>query len=63
MNNKSYQTFIGIDVAKSKLDLFDSSTGQTWTVKNSVDEIQPLIESWSSSGGKLLVVMEATGGY
>lgn len=63
MNQLSYQKFIGVDVAKAKLDLFDSSTNQSSTIANQAQAIQRQIQSWKASGETVLVVMEATGSY
>ena len=60
MNNTSYQTVVGVDVAKSKLDLFDLTNNHSFTCKSAAEAIGQLIDSWKASDGKLLVVMEAT---
>jgi len=33
-NTNKYQTFVGIDVAKNKLDLADSTSTKHWTTTN-----------------------------
>ena len=63
MNNPDDQIFIGVDVAKSKLDVFNSATNQSITIQNNASEIKQLIDSWSDFKGRILVVLEATGGY
>lgn len=63
MFNKLYQNVIGVDVAKAKLDLFDSLTEQAATISNDSKAIAALVKKIRAAEGKTLVVMEATGGY
>ena len=54
-------TFIGIDVSKAVLDVAVSSSGPTWSVPNSAEGMQGLLQrlrDWSPT----LIVLEATGG-
>jgi transposase len=56
--------FIGIDVAKDKLDLARSDTGQVGAFTNDAPGWQKLIESFAAAPSKpTLIVVEATGGY
>ena len=56
-------TVIGIDVAKQKLDIVNSTTNQHLIIANNKEEIAALISQWKKPNKDLLVVMEATGGY
>lgn len=53
--------FIGIDVAKSHLDIFEGGRDQVARTANRPEAIAGLIERWR--GGDILVVFEATGHY
>ncbi|QDU90026.1 Transposase IS116/IS110/IS902 family protein [Pirellulimonas nuda] len=52
---------IGIDVAKAKLDVFDSKTGRHTVVANTPEGVDALVRGVAPA--KTLVVLEATGGY
>jgi transposase len=55
--------FVGVDVAKSQLEVFLPDSGMRLTIENSEDAIvSSLIQKLKSMPG-VLVVMEATGGY
>lgn len=56
------KTFIGIDVSKYKLDIFNSSTGEIKTVENSKAGIRQYIKALEFSE-ELYVVVDLTGGY
>lgn len=58
-----YQTVIGVDVASGKLDIHDSSKGNHQQIDNSCQAIDRLVAKWVKRKTKILVVMEATGGY
>lgn len=53
--------FVGIDVSKSSLDVFDATVGRGERVENSSAAIGALIERWRSKG--VFVLFEATGSY
>ena len=53
--------FVGIDVSKSTLDIFDRTSGQSRCVDNTEDAISTLIASWQ--GQDRFVLFEATGRY
>lgn len=53
--------FIGIDVSKHHLDVFDATLGVNAQIANTHDALAPLIARWR--GQALLVVFEATGHY
>ena len=55
------QFYIGCDISKSHLDLFDASTGQTWRITNTLAEAQSLAASYA--GQPVQVILEATGRY
>jgi transposase len=55
------QTFIGVDVSKDQLDVFDAATGRYWTVANETAALRRFARSAAGSGAR--VVLEATGGY
>lgn len=61
-NQKKYKHFIGIDVAKDKVDAFISDTGEFIQVKNE----KKSLESWIKTlvpQKDLLVIIDLTGGY
>lgn len=62
MQEKTYQDYIGIDVAKNKLDVCIRSTGECFQVDNTSTGHQLLIKRLSPQANSLVVV-EATGGY
>jgi len=53
--------FVGIDVAKAKLDLARSDTGETFTVGNDPDGIGRIVDSLRQTPPKR-IVLESTGG-
>jgi len=53
--------FIGIDVSKSSLDVFDSALGRGERIANASEPIAALIERWRSK--PVFVLFEATGQY
>jgi transposase len=53
--------FVGIDVAKAKLDLARSDAGEIFAVNNDPDGIRRIVESLRSTPPKMIVV-ESTGG-
>ena len=56
------ETFVGIDVAKEKLDVFVLPTDAFWTACNTAAGQKELCEKLSKMAPQLIVV-EATGGY
>lgn len=54
-------SFLGIDIAKRHLDLFDEACGRSWRIANEVAALDPLVSQ--QAGRDLLVVFEATGDY
>jgi transposase len=59
----TYATFIGVDVASRKLDIYDSSRREACIIENQEDSIAPFVKKLARKRRKVLVVMEATGGY
>lgn len=57
-----YNTFIGVDVSKDKLDIFNSATGEAAIVENSKAAISRYIKALEFSK-QTLVVIDLTGGY
>lgn len=53
--------FVGIDVSKSTLDVFETGTGRSERLANAAEPIAALIARWRSK--PVFVVFEATGGY
>lgn len=53
--------FIGIDIAKDHLDVFDAALGTSERIANTHDALAPLIAPWKDQA--VLVVFEATGHY
>jgi len=54
--------FIGIDVAKGKLDVGDHSSGDVWTVPNDEAGIEELVAKLGAVSPEL-IVLEATGSF
>ena len=55
-------TYVGVDVAKDRLDVGVLGEKQEWQVDNSESGITKLVEQMQELGPELIVV-EATGGY
>jgi transposase len=53
--------FIGIDVSKHHLDVFEGGSGRTERLANSAEGLAPLVARWQSGG--VFVLFEATGRY
>jgi transposase len=53
--------FIGIDVAKHHLDVFEGGSGRTERLANTKESLAPLVARWRASG--VFVLFEATGYY
>jgi len=62
-NSNNNHSYIGVDVAKDKLDIFISDTGQFLTIPNNKTNINKFIKSHLSKGPNLLIVRESTGGW
>jgi transposase len=58
----SYTNFVGIDVAKEKLDVYDTITKKHICVKNSLSGLKMLFKKFKPSKD-LLVLIDLTGGY
>jgi transposase len=57
-----YTEFIGIDVSKNTLDLYETKTSKTYCVPNDTKSIKSLLKKFKPSS-KLLVLIDLTGGY
>ena len=57
-----FNTYIGIDVSKDKLDIFNSSTGEFSQIKNDKKAIKEFISTLEFSK-QTLVIIDLTGGY
>lgn len=62
MIDKTYRFYCGIDVSKKKLDVIISSTLSVFQVSNDDEGFKELAKSLPSKQ-KLLVILEASGGY
>lgn len=62
INEIKFKTFIGIDVSKAKLDIFNSQTGEVRKIENSKPAIRTYIKGLEFSK-ELLVIIDLTGGY
>ena len=67
---KSYKHFIGIDVAKYKLDLYDTITNSHKTIKNTeedllnyIKDINKHIDNNNIDTNEILIIIDLTGGY
>ncbi|MCO6043295.1 transposase, partial [Aeoliella sp. ICT_H6.2] len=58
-----YNRIIGVDVAKNKLDIYNSKTQQHQVIDNSPAAIAFFLCELKRGRTRTLVVMEATGGY
>jgi len=56
------QTFFGIDVSKSQLDVAQLPERRSWSVSNDIEGIRDLVRELAALA-PALVVLEATGGY
>lgn len=61
-NEINFKTFIGIDVSKAKLDIFNSATGELREIENSKPAIRKYIRGLEFSK-EILLVIDLTGGY
>jgi transposase len=55
------QRFIGIDVCKAHLDVYDDGTGKAERIANTPQAIVAMLPAWSQAGVR--VIFEATGSY
>jgi len=55
--------FVGIDVAKRRLDVAERPHGARWDAANDAAGIAGLVERLNAGGPISLIVLEATGGY
>lgn len=62
MTETKIKTFIGIDVSKYKLDIFNSKTGEVKEIENSKAGIRQYIRALEFSKG-IYIVIDLTGGY
>ena len=58
---KIHPGFVGIDISKDFLDVFDGSVGMVRRIDNRPDAIQQLVAGWA--GRDVFVLFEATGRY
>ena len=61
-SDEKYKYFLGIDVSKSKLDIYNSETGEFTQVSNDIKSIQKYLKTITPKQD-LLVVIDLTGGY
>lgn len=57
-----FSRFIGVDVSKTKIDVFLSETGEVFQVKNSTTNIERFVQKIDCRS-KTLAVIDLTGGY
>lgn len=57
-----FSRFIGVDVSKTKIDVFLSETGEVLQVKNSTTNIERFVQKIDCRS-KTLAVIDLTGGY
>jgi len=55
------ELFVGIDVSKARLDVAVAPSGDAWSVSNSADGMQQLVQALGRLSPRL-IVLEATGG-
>jgi transposase len=63
MTQNGFETFIGADVAKSKLDIAIGLNGSVETIANDPSSIKNFIKKRVANTSTTLIVVEATGGY
>ena len=63
MTQSGYESVIGIDVSKAKLDIAIGLNGCVETIVNDASGIRNLVKEPIINHSKTLVVVEATGGY
>jgi len=61
-NQIKYKNFLGIDVSKDKLDIYDTRIQKTTTIPNTLKEIKKYVQRIEKQDD-LLVVIDLTGGY
>ena len=61
--SESFSLFVGVDVSKSQLDVFLPDSKTRLTIDNSTDAIVRELVKVLKQKTRVLVVMEATGGY
>jgi len=61
MTTHHYQSYMGIDVSKARLDIGMKPGDESWSVSNDDDGITELLNRLDSKSD-VLVVLEATGG-
>ncbi len=61
-NEQKYKHFLGIDVSKDKLDIYNSQTDTYHTIKNTKKDIEAFVAELKSNDN-LLIVIDLTGGY
>ncbi|MDR1941166.1 MAG: IS110 family transposase [Endomicrobium sp.] len=62
MSNTLYVNFIGIDVSKNNLDVYETRTKKSYRITNDAKGIKSLLKNFSPSKD-LLVLIDLTGGY
>jgi transposase len=62
MSNTLYVNFIGIDVSKDKLDIYETKTSKSYCITNDAKSIKSLLKNFKPSKD-LLVLIDLTGGY
>jgi transposase len=58
-----FSTFLGVDVAKLHLDLYDSATKKTWQISNDDDGFKSLVAYLKKQSTPSLVLCESSGPY
>lgn len=59
----SAKIFVGVDVSKASLDVFRPDTQENFNIENSDQAIELLCRQFKTKRGKVMFVMEGTGGY
>lgn len=58
-----FKNYIGVDIAKEKVDVFNWETSEHMTAANSAEVLESLFKNISDDNNNTLVVLENTGGY
>ena len=60
---KTAKIFVGVDVSKATLDVYQPDTKELMKIENSEDAIKSLCSQLEKKKRQVMVVMEGTGGY
>lgn len=62
LERRQYNFYIGVDIAKSKIDIYNSKTGDNTTIKNNSEAVEQYFKNITDKD-KTLITIDKTGGY